>query len=213
MSIIPIPLDPSGLEPRTIRALDDQHAAMATWSNRGVITITNAFTAQQPRCRYALTVAQSIPDATATAISWSGPGHDLELVTGGLGSGAFDNGVTFSDRGPYLRVTGPYLTPPIAGQYLVIASVSWEGHATGVRTLTLQQRVAGGTPFDLAAVTQAAVDAVIKTQQVAAIVTVRDPALVPYEDAVRVLVYQNRGGVLNALAGYAATTISIMKVS
>jgi len=213
MGVVPrLTFDPDGLDPRVERALDEIVAPLQTWFDKQTLNFSGALTGGQPRCRYFLPSVQTITTATDTAISWSDLGQKFDINDVVISSVHYDNGAEFGDGQKFLRAAGAYLTPPIPGQYLVIASASFANHATGRRDLWLQQREPGGATFDLAGA-RTDTTASLALLQVSHVMTVREPTATAGRDQIRVMVYQDSGGDLNVTAGFLGTTVQIIKVS
>ena len=208
-----IPFDTAGLDPRTATAFEDLIAILSKYFDDTTASYSGAGSFFQPRCHYFLGSAQSISNDTDTAISFTADGQAQDVTIAQIEKVNYDNGALFSDRGKFLRVDGPWLTPPLSGQYLVIANVVFAANATGQRQVWVEQRSLNNVTFDWARVSEPSTNAAAVTRtQVSTIVTVRDPTST-HEDAFRVVVRQNSGGALNAGSGFTGTSVQMIKLS
>jgi hypothetical protein len=210
-----IGFEPGGLDPKIASALDDLIVALQTWAGTlsADLTVTGPLSGVQPRCRYFLTATQAIPSGVSTPLAWGPIGQDYADPSpiDGL---SFDNGLRYGK--PFLRLTGDtFLVPPLPGQYLAIGSVEIQASAAGSRILFWSQRGLNGVEFPLSTRVDGGVpNAALSTRlQAVTLVTVRDPALWGFQDALRLNVFQDSGGPLNALNGFASTYAELIKVS
>lgn len=206
-----IPFDPSGLEPRVVQAFDDLITRLQAWFNGGTITQSGAITANQPACRYVLPSNQSVPNNTDTALLWTGPAQDIDAV---MNSIQYDNGAQFGNGQAFVpSASQNIVSPPLPGMYLVVAGTTFSPNATGRRDLWLQQVDDSGGRFDLAGATSVHTNsgADVTNLQVSAVVMVSDP--ITRRPGIRVMVYQNSGGALDARSGFSATYVSMIKLS
>lgn len=205
-----VAFDPAGLDPHIVDAFDDLIASLQTWAGQLHQTQTGALSVVQPRCRYILSADQTITNNTDTAIQWPliGKAYSDEV----LSTVAYDNGTTYGKL--FIQVaSATYLTPPLAGNYLVVAGATFAANATGRRDLWLQQRTTSGAYFDIAGVREHTNVAGTATQlQVSAIVPMGE-FVTGYEPGVRVMVFQNSGGDLALTSGFSGTYVSMLKVS
>src|SRR3990167_757433 len=130
--------DHEGIDSRTEQALDGLVAALQVWFDAGAIDFDSYITGEQPKCRYFLASAQSIANDTDTAVEWSAVGQEFVWSETELPSVHYDNGAKFGQK--FLVANGEWLTPPIAGHYLVTAGVAFASNATGRRDIWLEQR-------------------------------------------------------------------------
>lgn len=201
--------DPAGLDARVVQALDELVAPLQNFFGKGVIEAESYATFVQPRCRYFLQAAQSVPNNTDTPVLWTSLNGINDVVASSI---QYDNGSLFG--GTFLPVTSTaYLIPPIPGQYLVIAGASFDPNATGRRDLWLQQRDETGGRFDIAAATSVHSNSAgaVTNLQVSALITVRPK--VTYGPGVRLMVYQNSGGALSLGTGVNGTYMQMIKLS
>lgn len=200
------------LDKTTRLELQQLIAAIQVWAG-GVRDISQAGSFVQPRCRYFLVTPQTVANNTDTALLWTTGGFTYPYFSAAT---KFDNGADHSPRGQFLRVNGDWLTPPVGGQYLMLAGVSWAANAVGRREIWLERREAGGIGASFGGVSMDNLGAgALVNQQVAALVTVvdqQDPTVIG-EDAVRVMVFQNSGGNLDAGLGVSATYVHLIKLS
>lgn len=201
--------DPEGLDPRVERALDELIAPLQTWFDRGQLDFTSAGSFVQPRCHYFLTSDQALSNATDTLITWPGDGQDFVWVDTTYPATQFDNGAAFG--GQFLPASGTLLVPPVAGQYLVVATVIFASNATGRRALWLTVRTNKNTStvdyFGPQVDAVADNSTILQQSQIVTFVQGRTVG-------VRVNVYQNSGGSLNLTSGGVGfTSVSMIKLS
>lgn len=212
MSTLTFAFDSTGIPQRVAEELELFMARVQTWGNRGVAEFSSYGSFTQPRCRYFLPAAQTLTNSTDTAVAWSSGGGEFP-ATSQLFEVVYDNGASFGRK--FLIANGQYFVPPVAGRYLVIAGAVFVANATGKRDIWLhieQQSSAGTVAFDLPGVNMPVNSAASPTNlQVSQLVTVIDPAV--GETRIRAKVYQNSGGSLNLVQGYASTYMQIEKVS
>lgn len=202
--ILDIPFNPEGLDPKVTHVLDDIVAAIQTWANKGVIDAGSYGSFVQPRCRYYLSADQVITTGTDTSLLWTGPAQPQDMV---LNTVQYDNGASFGPLAFVPTTATEYLTPPMAGQYLVIAGCSFAASAVGRRDLWIQQRLVDGSYFDVAAVNMPTnIAGAVTNLQVSHVVAMNG-------GSVRVRVFQNSGGNLNASAGFSGTYVQLIKLS
>lgn len=203
---------PTGLDPRTQVAFDDLIAAIQMHLGKATASqvITGAFSAVQPRCHLVKTAAQAIANTTATDVTWPVVGQ--ENPDGALLETQYDNGARFG--GTFLKLAdSAALVPPMAGFYLVIATVIWEANATGSRRVTIRSDFAAtAVTLGTATVQQPAGHSASVTtiQQVSAVIKVRDVAQTGLRDAIYIQVTQTSGGNLNVNAD---SHVQLIKVS
>jgi len=203
---------PLGLEPRTKTAFENLIAALQVAFGKTVASqrFKGYMTAVQPRCHLQKTATQAIATATATDLTWPVIGQDLPEAA--AGATQFDNGAQFG--GTFLKLAGSTaLVPPVAGLYLVIATVIWEANATGSRLVTIRSDYgASAVGYGGATVRQPGGHAagVTTIQQATAFVRVRDVVATGIRDAIYVQVEQTSGGNLNVNAD---SHVQIVKVS
>lgn len=202
--ILDIPFDPVGLDPKVTHVLDDIVTAIQTWANKGIIDAGSYGSFVQPRCRYYLAADQVLTNNTDTSLLWTGPAQPTDSVATAT---QYDNGALFGPSAFVPAASMEYLTPPIPGQYLVIAGCNFGASAVGRRDLWLQQRLADGAYFDIAAMNMPTnIAGGVTNLQVSAVVTMNG-------GSVRVRVFQNSGGNLNASAGFSGTYVQMIKLS
>lgn len=208
-----IPFDPTGIPPRIADELELIVTNLQAWVNRGVQDFTSYGTFVQPRCRYFLPAAQSVPNSTDTIVVFEPYGKEFPATTQ-LFEVHYDNGAQFGRL--FLQGDQDYFVPPVAGQYLIVAGTSFVANATGYRDLwiEIEQHAAAGTnvTFQMPGVNMPVNSASISTRlQVFTPVTVIDPAV--GETRIRLKVYQNSGGSLNIQQGFAGTYFHAEKIS
>lgn len=130
----------------------------------------NRFRHQNSEATVTRTAAQSIPDATATAIAWDAEDFDTDAI--------HDN-VTNNTR----------LTVPMAGKYLITANVSFAFNATGTRLLRLRKNGAS----------QLAANSLPSHASIGVGVGFAYIASLAASDFVEIQAFQNSGGALNVL--------------
>lgn len=200
--------DAEGLDPRVEAALDAILAPLQTWFDTGQINFRSDLTMVQPRARYFLVNDQTIADNTDTAVEWTAIGQEFVWDETQVPAVHYDNGAPFGHA--FLRADGQWLTPPVTGQYLVIASVVFVSNATGRRDVWLEQRAQGsGNSVVIAQTNRTAVNGSATLLQVTAMATF----VATGTAGVRLMVYQNRGGTLDLNAGFDQTWIQLIKVS
>lgn len=212
--MLTIPIDTTGIDPRTAEELELILTRIQAWANRGQQEFQGSASFVQPRCRHFLPTAQSIPNNTDTRVQFQPYGSAFPASTL-LFDVHYDNGASFGR--PFLQGTQYYFVPPVAGQYLIVAGTSFVANATGERHLWLtvdQHNAAAGTTttFELEGVNSVANSGTYSTRlQVQSILTAIDPKV--GETRLSLYVFQDSGGNLNIQQGYAGTYLTALKVS
>lgn len=199
-----------GLAPAVEHALDTLTASLQAQFNSLHQTFPGALTVQQPRCHLVKTASQAITTGTNTDLTW--PVIGQENPDGAQLETQYDNGARFG--GTFLKVAGSTaIVPPLAGFYLVIATIVWDTNATGTRRVRIRSDFGGSAvTYGSGAVEQpgghsAAANTI---QQVSAVIKVRDVNQTGLRDAIYVQVAQTSGGNLNVLAD---SHVQLLKIS